>query len=300
MKTGWVREPILIFFVIGILLFVWPSSEPESQIINIDRASLIRFIENRTRNFSGSVSESFDELSDAAIMDAVDQYNREETLYRKALALGLDREDYVIRRRLVQRVEYLSQGQIIHEPGDAELRTYYLENQALFAQLAKVTFTHVYFSEARNGKTARKQATSALEELRSGKVRFDQAPGYGERFLYHLNYVDKSAEEIKSHFGAEMTASLFALAPGDRWQGPLRSTHGYHLVMLTDRIPAYVEEFAASKALVRTRWMAQQQQLQQEASVTATMAEYQVELSEELKDRLGASFRYRPSSSTIR
>ena len=300
MKTGWVKEPILIFFVVGILLFVWQSSEPESHIINIDRASLIRFIENRTRNFSGSVAENFNKLSDAAIMDAVYQYIREETLYRKALALGLDREDYVIRQRLVQRGEYLSQGQIIPEPEDAELRAYYLENQALYARSAKVTFTHVYFSEARNGEAALVQATSALEELRSGKVRFDQAPGHGERFLYHLNYVDKSAEEIKSHFGAEMTASLFALAAGDWWQGPLRSTHGYHLVMLTDRTPAYVEEFADSKARVRTRWMAEQQQLQQEASVTATMAEYEVELSEELKDRLGASFRYRPWSSMVR
>ena len=291
MKNGWVKEPILIFFVVGILLFVWQSSEPESHIINIDRASLIRFIENRTKNFSGSVAGNFDELSDAALMDAVYQYIREEMFYRKALALGLDLEDYVIRQRLVQRVEYLSQGQIIPEPEDAELRAYYLENQALYARPVKVTFTHVYFSEARNGEAALVQATSALEELRSGKVRFDQAPGHGERFLYHLNYVDKSAQEIESHFGADMAASIFALSPEDRWHGPLRSIHGYHLVMLTDRAPAYVEEFSVSKSLARARWMAQQKNFQKEASVRAIIAEYQVELSKELKERFTASFR---------
>ena len=289
MKLRWAKEPIIIFFIIGIGLFLWPSSEPDSQTINIDRAKLIRFIENRTQNFSDDVSESFDELSDAAFKDALDQYLREEALYRKALALGLDREDYVIRQRLVQQVEYLYQGKIIGEPEGDELRNYYLENQELFVQPAKVTFTHVYFSEAKNREAALDRAISALEDLRSAKVRFDEAPRYGERFLYHLNYVGKSAEEIESHFGAAMTASIFALLPDGRWHGPLQSMHGYHLVMLTDRSPTYVEEFSVSKSRARRRWMAKQKNFQLQASLRAMIDEYQVELSKGLKDRLTES-----------
>ena len=153
-------------------------------------------------------------------------------------------------------------------------------------QPAKVTFTHVYFSEAKNREAALDRAIAALEELRLAKVRFDEAPRYGERFLYHLNYVGKSAEEIESHFGAAMTASIFALLPDGRWHGPLQSMHGYHLVMLTDRSPAYVEEFSVSKSRARRRWMAKQKSFQLQASLRAMIEEYQVELSKELKDRL--------------
>ena len=90
-------------------------------------------------------------------------------------------------------------------------------------------------------------------------------------------------------FGAAMTASIFALLPDGRWHGPLQSMHGYHLVMLTDRSPAYVEEFSVSKSHARRRWMAKQKNFQLQVSLRAMIDEYQVELSKELKDRLTES-----------
>ena len=78
MRAGWVKEPILIFCVIGCLLFALPSSEVDPHTIIVDRATLISFIENRTKNFTGSVEAGFDELSAVAVQDALKQYVREE------------------------------------------------------------------------------------------------------------------------------------------------------------------------------------------------------------------------------
>lgn len=289
MPSGWVKEPILVFIAIGVLLFAWPSSGPDPMTISVDRDTLIRFIENRTKNFSGSVSSGFDELSEIAIKDALQQYIREEALYRKALALGLDQEDYVIRQRLVQRVEYLSEGQIVPAPTERELQVYYRANLDLFSQPETVTFTHVFFSHGHSSANAREKAVSTLAVLRSENIRFEQAPGYGERFLYQLNYVEKNADEIRSHFGEAMVEPLFTLEPGPGWQGPLRSAHGYHLVMLTGRTEPFVESFDASKSEARVRWLAEQQQLKRDTLIADAVAEYELSVSEEIRSRLGGS-----------
>ena len=287
MRAGWVKEPILIFCVIGFLLFALPSSEVDPHTIIVDRATLIRFIENRTKNFTGSVEAGFDELSAVAVQDALKQYVREEALYRKALALGLDNQDYVIRQRLVQRVEYLSEGEIVSEPNETDLRAFYESNIYLFEVSATVTFTHVFFSYGGSAEKAKDRAMSMLSLLRSDGVRFEQAPSYGERFLYQRNYVETSLDEIDSHFGDGMWQSLFSMKPSEGWQGPISSEHGYHVVMLIDKREAFVENFEAVQSQIRTRWLVENEEKNRNKHIEDTVAEYQVILDGLLKNRIG-------------
>lgn len=51
----------------------------------------------------------------------VDAFVKEETYYREAIALGLDQDDTVIRRRLQQKLQFISGGTPTPAPSNADL-----------------------------------------------------------------------------------------------------------------------------------------------------------------------------------
>ena len=243
--SGWaravLREPITYFLVFGLALYLsygWlnPDDTTNSRIISVDRGSLMRFIQFRTQSFTDNAGEKLDSLSSDALADIIAQYIQEEALYRQAMAYGMAKDDYVIKRRMVQKMEFLAEGTTpaVTSLTTSELEAYYEEHREDYKVPAAVTFTHVFFSADRHGNAVDKLAQETLGILTENNVRFDQAPNYGERFPYQLNYVERTQEEVASHFGEEMAQVIFRLQPDRaRWQGPVRSEFGMHLVLLT-------------------------------------------------------------------
>jgi hypothetical protein len=118
-----------------------------------------------------------------------------------------------------------------------------------------------------------------LAVLNRKRVPFHEAPAYGDRFLYQVNYVDRTAEEIEPEFGADARAALFSLTPDDsRWQGPIRSSHGFHLVMLTqlgrERVPSLEEvRRRVERDLLRER-----EEAAVEQSISALASSYRLQI----------------------
>ena len=112
---GIIRDPLLHFIVLAGLLYAAvaafsPAAEEsaDARRIVVDRAALIEFIENRTSNFDAeAVGAWLDERAPAQLRAIIDDYVSEEVRYREALALGLDANDYGIKQRLVQKMDYL-------------------------------------------------------------------------------------------------------------------------------------------------------------------------------------------------
>ncbi len=126
------------------------------------------------------------------------------------------------------------------------MAAYWQAHRDDYREPAKVTFTHIFFSDRRGDNEARKQAEEQLERLEREPVPFEQAVSHGDRFLYHTNYVERGREMVASHFGDPLAEAVFALEPDPgTWHGPIRSPHGYHLVLLTrrheDRAPSLAE-----------------------------------------------------------
>jgi len=247
------REPITYFLVLGSVLYLsygWlkPDAKANSRVINVDRDSLMRFIQFRTQSFTDNAGEKLDSLSSDALSDIIAQYIQEEALYRQAVAYGMGKEDYVIKRRMVQKMEFLAEGATPAETSltTSEIEAYFEGHREDYKVPAAVTFTHVFYSADRHGNAVDKLAQDTLDILTENRVRFDQAPNYGERFPYQLNYVERTEEEVASHFGGDMAQAVFRLQPDkERWQGPIRSEFGVHLVLLTRaqaaRIPPLLE-----------------------------------------------------------
>lgn len=247
---GLLKEPLVHFLAAGLGLFVLfglvnrgTDADGDSKVIVVDRDALLTFVQYRTKTFEPSVAAArLDKLSAEEFGQLIDDYVREEVLHREALALGLDRDDYIIRRRLVQKVEFITKGFAEATAGVDEpaLARYFDANKDDYRVEPYVTFTHVFFDvEDRPRDEARTLAKKKLEELNREAVPFSDAPQHGERFLYHVNYVERTPEFVASHFGVEMADALFDLpADDDKWVGPFDSPYGVHLVMLTTNEPS--------------------------------------------------------------
>jgi len=251
------KEPLLHFLAFGFLLFLvfeFVASDERvavnSKTIVVDRDTLLTFIQYRSKAFEPNVAAArLDEMSSAEFQFLVKDYVREEALHREALALSLENDDYVIRRRLVQKLEFIVQGfaNAATHIDPSTLSEFFEQNKAQYYIEPFITFTHVFFdAEKRGGEQALSVATQKLSELNAERAPFSDAPRHGDRFPYLLNYVERTPDYVISHFGKEMTDMLFSLEPTeDLWYGPYASPYGAHVVKITrqeeGRYPALEE-----------------------------------------------------------
>jgi hypothetical protein len=259
---SFLKEPLVHFLAAGLGLFVLfgivnrdePDADPN--VVTVDHDALLTFVQYRIKAFNPTLAEEkLSSLSDDELQNLIDDYVREEVLHREAVALGLDEDDYVIRRRLVQKLEFITEG--FAEAGakvdQAALRRYFDANKADYYVEPFVTFTHVFFeTEDRPREQAHAAAEKKLLELNRNGVAFADAPRHGDRFLYHVNYVERTPDYVASHFGVPMAKAVFELEPNDFiWRGPFDSPYGVHLVLLTTNEPGRDPELAELEDRVR-------------------------------------------------
>lgn len=290
--TRWlIKEPLLHFLLIGACLFVafqainGTSVNENSRAIEVSQAKLLSFLQYRARKFnSEDAARQLETMTDEQRQQLVDAFVREEVLFREAKALALDSNDYVARQRLIQQMRYLTESfiQVTVDNSDTAVSGYLEENSERYRKPAEATFTHVFFSTAKRAdEEAKVLAQQQLLQLNNEQIPFHRATAYGERFLYHRNYVKKEADHIGSHFGEPMRQSIFALAPNDQqWQGPYQSPYGYHLVLLTQNTPSAMPALAEVKGRVLQDMYREQQQQAVNGAIKEMVGRYQVLMPE--------------------
>jgi hypothetical protein len=241
----WSQQPLLHFLLIGLALFAvyqWSGSRQHGdKTIVVDRNALRNYIQYRAKYFDSNSSDGFlDELGERELQQLIDEYIREEVLYREALALGLDANDFIIRQRLIQKLEFINKdlSAELTEISDEEMRDYFDSHRDDYVEPPLVTFTHVFFDFRHGGReVALDRARRKQVELNARGVPFTEGAREGDSFVFHTNYVERTIGEVSNHLGSLMADRVFALEPRDElWQGPLASPYGYHLVMVTKRL----------------------------------------------------------------
>lgn len=281
------REPLVQFLAIALLLFGgerWINAEDyayDQYRIEVGESELLQFMQQRAKTFKPDQAvAALARLKPQDRQRLVDDYVREEVLFREAMALNLDSNDPIIRRRLIQKMDYLAQGFYDQaEPlTEEDLRSYYAQNQQDYKKAAEATFTHVFISaQNRGGTEAQAMAAGLLKQLNTEKVPFENASRYGERFLYNRNYVNREDDEIASHFGASFQQQVFAFDSEQQWQGPVQSDHGWHLVLLVKNTDAYTPAFEQVSAAVLADRQRQQQRDIKRQAIDKLIAKYQIE-----------------------
>jgi hypothetical protein len=287
-----IREPIVHFLVAGSLLFVlfsWFAVDLDEDVtvdplrIVVERDALLAFVQSRTKIVDESAAvRAFDELDSEARQEWLDRYVREEVLVREARTLGLDRQDELIRRRLAQKIEFLTLGLLEAElqVDDSEVEKLYRERGEDYRVPTTLTFTHVF---VRDSPEARARAESLLATLNEDRISFRDAISLGDRFLYNRNYVDRTLEEVRSHFGDELTDMLeSATLDSFTWRGPFASPHGWHLILLTGRKESRIPALSELATLLREDALRAKREAALGRAIEAIVSKYQVELSGDL------------------
>ena len=282
------KEPLVQFLLIALILLGgerWINAEDyayDQYLIAINDQQLLQFMQLRAKTFRPDQAEAaLAALSPDQRQRLVDDYARDEVLFREAMALNLDNNDQIIRRRLIQKMDYLAQGFYDEaEPlTEQDLRDYYADNQQAYKKAAEATFTHVFISmQNRPSEEAQAMANKLLGQLNAEQVPFENASRYGERFLYNRNYVNREDDEIGSHFGQSFQETLFALNTAGQWQGPVQSSYGWHLVLLVKNAAAYLPEFEEISSAVFADAQRQQQREVKRQAIDKLMAKYQIEI----------------------
>ena len=242
------RDPIVHFIVAGALIYgayslLRPpqSGGSDASTIIVDRQALLTFMQYRANAFEPETfGAALDAMNGPELDELVAAYVDEEMLYREALSLDLAASDYIIRQRMVQKVNFLLSdiaGQV-SDVSEAELAEYFHSNRDAYAVQPWTTFTHVFVDAQRHREDAAVVAARLRDELNANGAGFTDAPGHGDRFAFLRNYVERTYEYVASHFGYEFASALAALPESEsEWQGPISSTFGEHVVLVTRQVP---------------------------------------------------------------
>ncbi len=234
------KQPLLHFLGLGLLLFLLfeltaTTGPDEGKTIVVDREKLLTHLQFRSKSFDTDQFETrLDAMPAEKLAELIEGYVQEEALYRESLSLGLDANDYVIRQRLIQKVEYLSSG--TEQQGRANVEDFYQKHKDNYYVQPTLTFTHIFINRENHesAAAARLAASSLLNERVRDGTDFSAAMQFGDRFAFHKNYVNRTENFVASHFGGEF-ASTVSEAETGQWFGPVESAYGYHLVLISDR-----------------------------------------------------------------
>jgi hypothetical protein len=284
------RQPLLHFVALGVLLFIFYSlgdngeEELDDSVVTVDRAALLTFLQFRAETFNEAYfSEQLDSINAEQRQRLIDEYFREEALYREALAMGMDKGDYNIKQRMVEKLVFLLQGNIanIPAPTDEELASYYADNVDIYRRQASYSFTHVFVEDEEHSAAGRERAEALLTELLDNDVDFFGASEYGDMFPYLKNYVRRSRDFIRFNFEEEFTDWLDSTVVQDGlWQGPVESPLGFHLVMFTNRFPAEVPALDDIRDRVLEDYYIDQQYLLRREAEDQLVQKYQLVVDE--------------------
>lgn len=230
-----VREPLLHFLLAGAAIFVvyqflGSNQEIDQSRIVVPQAQIARIAAFWERMRSRPPTP-------AELRGLVEEHVKEEIYYREARALGLDSNDTVIRRRLRQKMEFLSvDGASAPEPSEAELAAYLERHRGKYRSGPKIAFRHVYLKPDRGGSSAANEAERLLRDL-TEKGPGSDASGLGDPTQLPMELPLTSAGEIDRLFGQDFAAGVARLKPG-KWAGPISSGYGTHLVLVRERVEA--------------------------------------------------------------
>ena len=245
------REPMVHFLLLGAAIFVIFSLVPGDRR---GRPGHIIITQGKIDNLAATFARVWQRPpTERELTGLIQDHIREEVLYQEAMALGLDRDDTIIRRRLRQKMEFISEDFAAQaEPSDEELRAYLNSHAAVFAGEPRFTFRQIYLDPQRRGGNLARDVSRLLAELQLARDRTDPAE-IGDGFLLAHEFENVSAAEVAQTFGDTFAKSLSTLTPG-QWQGPVPSGYGVHLVYVSQRIEGRTPQLADVRDAVRREW----------------------------------------------
>jgi len=270
------REPLIHFLLLGALLFGAYAYgdrgrggvEPSRQIqLSLDDLSQLAMLFQSQWKRDPTPAE-FGRMVETKV--------EEEVLYREGLAMGLDKDDTIVKRRMAQKIQFIAEDvAAARVPTSAELRSWFEKNADKFQEPPRVSFRHLYFSPDKRGSRAKDDAIDALAQLAGMTEDAKAAATLADPFMFQEYYRDRAPDYLGKEFGPVFAVAVVKLPPG-KWQGPIESGFGWHLVFVDTLIPGRVPPFEEIEGTVKTAWLSEQKATAWEKAYKDMRAKYTV------------------------
>jgi PPIC-type PPIASE domain len=278
-----VREPMVHFLLIGGVIFALSiyfggetTAPPRDRIV---------VTQGRIRQLAEIFTKTWQRPPTAQeLTGLVDAYVKEEVFYREALKVGLDRDDTVIRRRMQQKMEFLTEpAEETLVATDAELDTWLAAHRADFHVAPRIAFRHIFINPQRSQEPVAARAETLLKKVNDAPAATDLR-NLGDPTLLPQAMPLTTTTNIDRNFGRRFGEQLVQL-PLNVWSGPVRSPYGLHLVYVTERQPGYDPPLPEIRAAVERKWRDAKRDAFRNAEYRRMRAKYEIVLP----DSAGAS-----------
>jgi peptidyl-prolyl cis-trans isomerase C len=265
----WLRDPLMRFLIGGGLLSLALGGlgiKDPSRLIVVD--------DELTTSLAAEYAEEFLHTPDDAQMrHLVQEHIENEVLYREALRYGLEKDDPVIRKRLIQKMRLVLEGDNEPRPPDrTTLKAWHAAHAERYTIGEHLTFRVLTFSRVRDGIPTVERARNALAALQRQGAPIPAS----DPFLAGDRFSGKDASAIASVFGSDFSEALGQL-PAGPWSGPVQSPYGHHLVQISSREPARLMTLEECETEVRSDWYREMQETRVASAMNRLVADYDVE-----------------------
>jgi hypothetical protein len=263
------REPLAHFLALGALLFLffeWKSGSGSTRIT---------ITPGQVEHLASAFEKTWGRPpTEPEVKGLIDEQVREEVATREAVAMGLDRDDTIIRRRLRQKMEFLTEDAVDQAPPtDAELQGWLEEHAAAFGGGTQVALRLVHVSTEKRGASARTAAEKLLARLRARPEA--NADELGDASMLPREFPIGALSEVSRVFGSEFAAKVEAAEPG-QWSGPIESPYGLHLVLVLERTAGALPALADVRRRVEREFLAERRRARLEALYERLLRKYTV------------------------
>ena len=261
-----IKEPIILFFLMGTLIYILYTLtadfiDKKNRKIFVSKAQIGLLEESFSKTWNRNPTENeFSAQIENHIMD--------EIFFKEAVAMGLDKTDLAVKRRLRQIMEIMLDEYTTIYPTEVQLRKYLSEHPDKFRREPRISFRHIYYPLEEKEK-----AINFLSSLQKG-LEVDENMVRG-LFLIPGQFEDESKREIEKLFGNSFTQKLFELETGN-WQGPVESAYGWHLVILSQRIEGIVPDLNEIWDIVEREWSVERKKVMKEEQYKIMRKQYDV------------------------
>jgi len=244
MAVSFLRQPLLHFFIIGAGLFALYSFVDDTpQTPN--RPSIVVSVQDAQWLASQFRSMRNRPPSQPELETLVEAFVRQEIYVREALALGLDQGDSIVRKRLSQKMEFLTEaGAEASFVDDAMLEAYFQDNLERYRSASRAGFSQILLPEP---------ATESMPDILKKLANGDDFNLLGARTLLPAMVSPLTKQVVDSSFGTGVFEQIVNLEPGT-WSGPIRSGYGAHLVRLDSLVSGSVPAFETVRGRIEQEW----------------------------------------------
>jgi hypothetical protein len=266
-NTLW-REPMLHFLLIGFALFLYyelagDNAEAPSKGILIDRGQVQQLASNFERTWSRPpTSQELDVM--------VESHVREEVFYREAMAMGLDQNDPMVRRRMRMKLEFMLEDLSGQDANDEVLSDFLKQNPDRFRDEVQVSFRQVYLNPDQRPELEN-DANRLLSRLNDG----GDPEALGDQTLVPRRYQQAPQSEVARDFGDQFAREVASL-PAGVWRGPVYSPFGAHLIKIDSRTDARLPELAEIRGEVLRDYLAEKREQQKNLAYEKLREGYEV------------------------